>query len=79
MAEEAGIGVESETTGSGDPLAAALLPRGKRTQRRHHARLRQQAQGEEAWVVEVRVQEEAYMAVLGGETQVVGLTVLSGA
>lgn len=79
MAEEAGIGVESEATGSGDPLAAALLPRGKRTQRRHRARLRQQAQGEEAWVVEVRVQEEAYMAVLGGETQVVGLTVLSGA
>ena len=30
-------------------------------------------------MVEVRVQEEAYMAVLGGETQVVGLTVLYGA
>lgn len=74
VAEGAGDAGESANAGTAtddDPLAAALLPRGKRAQRRYRSGPRQQGRGrEEAWVVEVAVQEEAYMTVLGGETQV---------
>ncbi len=65
-AQEAG-GVEKGVSG-GDPLAAALLPRGRLTRGQH--RRQGLGLGEEAWVVAVRVEEEAYMTFLGGETQV---------
>lgn len=66
--EKAAPAIQGEVAGTGDDsLAAALLPHGRG---RRRCRSRQRGQGEEAWVVEVRVKEGAYMTFLGGETQV---------